>query len=429
MITSHTLNVHFWLKKSSVRKDGTFPIYARISIGSASRVDLSTKQNVLEQNWCDKSSRVGKRIKDARRINDELDTIYSEIKKAYKELRNEGVPISAKAVKLRCTGKDRPVSTIRDLIQYHTENDLKKLAPGTAKNYAATEKYILRFVKSEYKCDDIYLSQIDYTFIVKFEDYLRDCKTLKKAQPLNNNGRMKHLERLKKFTTLALKHRWIKSNPFALYQLKYEDFDCPFLEENELKTISSITLTDDSLSIVRDVFVFSCYTGLCYIEVKNLKTGDIVNGIDKEDWIMVRRQKSKTPVKLPLLEQANRILEKYQEVSQDVHTNKLLPVFSDQKINKYLKEIAKLCKIEKNLTFHVARHTFATTVTLLNDVPIETVSKMLGHTKLSTTQKYARVVEQKISKDMSSLRSKLKKAKSKSTSIDTNTGNGHLHIV
>ena len=229
MITSHTLNVHFWLKKNSVRKDGTLPIYARITISSTSRVDLSTKQNVLEKNWCDKSSRVVKRIKDARRTNDELDTIYSKIKIAYRELRNEGVPISAKAVKLRCTGKDRPVSTIKDLIQYHTENDLKKLAPGTAKNYAATEKYILRFVKFEYKCDDIYLSQIDYTFIVKFEDYLRECKTLKRAQPLNNNGRMKHLERLKKFTTLALKHRWIKSNPFALYQLKYEDFDCPFL--------------------------------------------------------------------------------------------------------------------------------------------------------------------------------------------------------
>nr|WP_236638949.1 site-specific integrase [Leeuwenhoekiella aestuarii] len=284
-------------------------------------------------------------------------------------------------------------------------------------------------MKSEYKCDDIYLTQIDYTFIVKFEDYLRDCKTLKRSQPLNNNGRMKHLERLKKFTTLALKHRWIKSNPFALYQLKYEDFDCPFLEENELKTISSIVLVDESLSIVRDVFVFSCYTGLCYIEVKNLKNGDVVNGIDKEEWIMVRRQKSKTPVKLPLLEQAKQILEKYEEVSHNLKSNKLLPVFSDQKINKYLKEIAKLCKINKNLTFHVARHTFATTVTLLNDVPIETVSKMLGHTKLSTTQKYARVVEQKISRDMCNLKSKLKKTKSKSTSGEISNGNGHLRIV
>ncbi|RXG11562.1 site-specific recombinase XerD [Leeuwenhoekiella aestuarii] len=240
---------------------------------------------------------------------------------------------------------------------------------------------------------------------------------------------MKHLERLKKFTTLALKHRWIKSNPFALYQLKYEDFDCPFLEENELKTISSIVLVDESLSIVRDVFVFSCYTGLCYIEVKNLKNGDVVNGIDKEEWIMVRRQKSKTPVKLPLLEQAKQILEKYEEVSHNLKSNKLLPVFSDQKINKYLKEIAKLCKINKNLTFHVARHTFATTVTLLNDVPIETVSKMLGHTKLSTTQKYARVVEQKISRDMCNLKSKLKKTKSKSTSGEISNGNGHLRIV
>ena len=183
------------------------------------------------------------------------------------------------------------------------------------------------------------------------------------------------------------------------------------------------------MSIVRDVFVFSCYTGLCYIEVKNLKTGDIVNGIDKEDWIMVRRQKSKTPVKLPLLEEAKRILEKYEEDSHNVNTNELLPVFSDQKINKYLKEIAKLCKIKKNLTFHVARHTFATTVTLLNDVPIETVSKMLGHTKLSTTQKYTRVVEQKISKDMSSLRSKLKQTNSKSTNRKTYNDNGHLRIV
>ena len=425
MITSHNFNIYFWLKKNSVRRDGTLPIYARITIGSTSRVDLSTKQNVLEKNWCDKSSRVLKRTKNAKRINDELDFINSNIKKAFLELKDEGVPISAKAVKLRCTGKDRPVTTIRDLIHYHTENDLKKLAPGTAKNYAATEKYILRFVKFEYKCDDIYLSQIDYTFIVKFEDYLRTCKTLKRAQPLNNNGRMKHLERLKKFTTLALKHRWIKSNPFALYQLKYEDFDCPFLEENELKTISSIVLTDDSLNIVRDVFVFSCYTGLCYIEVKNLKTGDIVNGIDKEDWIMVRRQKSKTPVKLPLLEEAKRILDKYKNYSLAVNANKLLPVYSDQKINKYLKEIAKLCNIKKNLTFHVARHTFATTITLLNDVPLETVSKMLGHTKLSTTQKYARVVEKKISKDMLELRSKLKKAKTSCRDTDHN----HLRIV
>ena len=425
MITSHNFNIYFWLKKNSVRRDGTLPIYARITIGSTSRVDLSTKQNVLEKNWCDKSSRVLKRTKNAKRINDELDFINSNIKKAFLELKDEGVPISAKAVKLRCTGKDRPVTTIRDLIHYHTENDLKKLAPGTAKNYAATEKYILRFVKFEYKCDDIYLSQIDYTYIVKFEDYLRTCKTLKRGQPLNNNGRMKHLERLKKFTTLALKHRWIKSNPFALYQLKYEDFDCPFLEENELKTISSIVLTDDSLNIVRDVFVFSCYTGLCYIEVKNLKTGDIVNGIDKEDWIMVRRQKSKTPVKLPLLEEAKRILDKYKNYSLAVNANKLLPVYSDQKINKYLKEIAKLCNIKKNLTFHVARHTFATTITLLNDVPLETVSKMLGHTKLSTTQKYARVVEKKISKDMLELRSKLKKAKTSCRDTDHN----HLRIV
>ena len=160
MITSHTLNVHFWLKKNSVRKDGTYPIYVRISIGGTSRVDLITKQNILERNWCEKSKRALKRRKNATLVNEELDAMKSNLKKAYLELKNEGLPLSAKAIKLRYTGKDRPVLTCKDLMHYHRDNDLKKLAAGTAKNYAATEKYILRFIKAEYKSEDIYLNQI-----------------------------------------------------------------------------------------------------------------------------------------------------------------------------------------------------------------------------------------------------------------------------
>ena len=410
MITSHTFNVHFWIKKSAIRKDQTFPVYARISLDST-RVDLSTKHSALEQDWCEKSKRVFKRRTNAKLINDELDEIASNLKVAYRELKAEGLPITAKAIKLRYTGKDRPVLTLNDLIQYHRANDLKKLAPGTAKNYTATEKYILRFVNKEYRANDIYLNQIDYSFIVKFEDYLRGCKTLRKSQPLNNNGIMKHMERLKKFTTLALKHRWIKFNPFELYQLKYDDFDCPFLEERELQILRTKAISNNSMRLVRDLFVFACYTGLSYVDVKNLKKKDVITGIDGQKWIMLRRQKSKTPVKLPLLDEAKSILNYYDQTLEVLNGNNLLQVYSDQKVNQYLKRIAKLCKIEKNLTFHVARHTFATTVTLLNDVPIETVSKMLGHTKLSTTQKYARVVEQKISNDMYELQAKLRKNK------------------
>ncbi|MCX2682033.1 site-specific integrase [Galbibacter sp. EGI 63066] len=426
MTTTSTFNIHFWLKKSSIKKDGTAPIYARIWIDSVP-VDISAKESALEKHWCDRANRVRTRAKNAKNINDALDDINSNIKKAYKQLKGEDRPITSQAIKLRYLGKDKAILTCKDLMDYHRENELKKLAPGTAKNYNATEKYVGRFLKKEFRSNDVHLCQMDYSFIVKFEDYLRNCPPLRKSQPLNNNGIMKHMERLQKFTTLALKHSWLKTNPFALYQLKYKEFDCPFLERDELDTMAMLSIAQESMCLVRDVFVFSCYTGLSYIEVKNLSKSDIVNGIDDGQWIMVRRQKTKTPVKLPLLDEAKAILEKYADYPTIENNYSLLRVFSDQKINKYLKKIAKLCNIEKNLTFHVARHTFATTIALLNDVPIETVSKMLGHTKLSTTQKYARVIEKKISNDMTKLRAKLKDSKRSLNYRET--AHDHLRIV
>jgi site-specific recombinase XerD len=427
MTITHTFNVHFWLKKSSIRKDETIPIYARIWIDSTP-IDVSAKEAILQEYWCDMAGRVKTRTKNAKYINDILDDVNSKIKTAYKQLKDEGRLITAQAIKLRYLGKDKAVLTCKGLIEYHRENELKKLAQGTIKNYGATEKYIDRFMKKEFRSNDVHLAQIDYSFIVKFENYLRTCPPLRKSQPLNNNGIMKHLERLQKFTTLAFKHGWIKLDPFALYELKYEEFDCPFLEQFELDAMTVLCLSKESMRLVRDVFVFSCYTGLCYIEVKNLTKKSIVNGIDGEQWIMVRRQKSNTPVKLPLLDEAKEILEKYADYPCAENNYSLLQVFSDQKVNQYLKKIAKLCKIDKNLTFHVARHTFATTIALLNDVPIETVSKLLGHTKLSTTQKYARVVEKKISKDMIQLKAKLKINSRKSLEY-TETAYSHLKIV
>ncbi len=427
MTITQTFNVHFWLKKSSIRKDETIPIYARIWIDSIP-VDVSTKEALLEEHWSAMAGRVKARTKNAKYINDILDDVYSNIKTAYKQLKDEGRVITAQAIKLRYLGKDKAVLTYKDLIEYHRDNELKKLAQGTIKNYGATEKYIDRFIKKEFKSNDVHLTQLDYSFIVKFENYLRTCPPLRKSQPLNNNGVMKHLERLQKFTTLAFKHGWIKIDPFALYELKYEEFDCPFLEQSELEAMMVLYISKKSMRLVRDIFVFSCYTGLSYIEVKNLNRKSIANGIDGEQWIMVRRQKSKTSVKLPLLDEAKEILGKYSDYPCAENNYSLLRVFSDQKINKYLKEIAKLCKIDKNLTFHVARHTFATTVALLNGVPIETVSKLLGHTKLSTTQRYARVIEKKISKDMEQLKVKLKSNSRKNMDYKETEYN-HLKIV
>lgn len=407
MKTTHTFNVHFLIKKNAARKNGTVPVNARISVDGI-KCEVSAQLTVQETHWNKEACRVNPKSRNAKNINDHLDTVYADIIKAKKQLVQEGQFLTAQTIRLRYLGKDKMVKTLKELIAYHKENDMKKLAKGTAKNYSATEKYLDRFLKKKFRSPDLHLAQIDYGFVVNFETYLSTCPPLRKSQPLGNNGIMKHLERLQKFTTLALKHGWIKKNPFALYSLKFEEYDCAFLEQQELDTLTNLEIPERGVKLARDVFIFACYTGLCYIEVKNLTIKSIVPGIDGEPWIMVRRQKSKTPVKVPLLDKAREILELYADYPCAENGFALLPVLSSQKVNKYLKMVAGLGKVGKNLTFHVARHTFATTITLLNAVPIVTVSKLLGHKKLTTTQRYARVVEKKISKDMAALKQKLK---------------------
>jgi len=411
MSYQQTFNVRFWLKKSITRKDGTIPIYARISVNSIVS-DLSTQLAVKKSHWCIKAARVKLKYKEAGETNPILEKILAKLHDALDQLNQEGRPVTALSIKDRYLGIDKPVLSLLELIDYHKENEFQKLASGTVKNYAATETYLKRFLKEEYKTIDVPLLQIDYSFIIKFENFLIKCKPIKSSQPLSNNGRMKHLERFKKLTTLALKHNWIKLNPFALYKMSYDHYDCAYLQAAEIRKMKSILL-DDQLSVTRDLFIFSCYTGLSYVEIKNLRLSHITEGIDGNLWIMLRRQKSKTAVKLPILPDAQEILDKYLSEHYGNESTPIIPILSNQKTNQYLKLIAKKCDIQKNLTFHVARHTFATTITLLNEVPIETVSKMLGHTKLSTTQKYARVVEEKISLDMGKLSKRLGKNVSK----------------
>ena len=423
MKTTHTFNVQFLLKKSASRNDGSVPVNARISVDGI-KCEVSAQINVLETHWNPKAFRVNPKSKNARTINDHLDTVYADIVEAKKQLVREGQFLTAQAIKLRYTGKDKVIQTLNGLITYHSENDIKKLAKGTAKNYGATEKYLERFLRKKYRSPDVHLAQIDYGFVVNFESYLQTCPPLRKSQPLSKNGITKHMERLQKFTTLALKHGWMKNDPFALHTPSFDEYDSAFLEQSELERFAIYRLRDIGYQRVQDIFVFSCYTGLSYVEVKNLKQGDIVNGFDGEQWISVHRQKTKTPVKVPVLEQAREILEKYADHPTKKNGFALLPVYSNQKINEYLKVLAQKCDIAKHLTFHVARHTFATTVTLMNDVPLETVSKMLGHTKLSTTQRYARVVEKKISKDMAALRQRLKNKPPTPPEPSPHTSNG-----
>ncbi|MGB5609648.1 site-specific integrase [Eudoraea sp.] len=403
MSTQITFSILFWLNVSKVKR-GIAPIYARVTVNGR-RSEISLKRECPIGSWDNKMHRIKGRNVGKLAINHYLDVTYSRLLDCYSELQRENKLVTAKAIKERFFGTDDVSRSICDISIYHSENMVNVLKKGTLKNYSTTEKYLKEYLEKELRTSDMYLKNLSYTFIVGFEKFLRRKKDKNGILQLTNNGTMKHLERFKKLLNLAVKLEWMEKNPFRDYKMKFKTFDRAFLNRLELIRLEETILTKPHLERTRDMFLFACYTGLSYVDVKQLSDNHLVKGIDGRDWIHCTREKSQTPMKIPLLYKAKEILDKYNRL--DTTSEFLLPICSNQKTNKYLKNIAIACDIHKNLSFHVARHTFATTVTLSNGVPLETVSKLLGHSKLSTTQIYARVVERKIGDDMEMLQQKL----------------------
>ncbi|WP_271393770.1 MULTISPECIES: site-specific integrase [Aequorivita] len=381
---------------------GKTPLYARITVNGKFK-RFSIKIKFTTDLWEPSVSRLKGNSAEARQINNHINQVLIQIDEAYRELKKERKLITPQTVIARYRGEDQIRKTLIQLSEYHKFNMKSVLKPGTLKNYYTTETYIKRFLEIQRNTDDIYLEHLDYAFIIDFENFLRrNVAQIQKSRPLTNNGVMKHLERLKKLLNLAVKLEWVERDPFANFSLKFVKNERHYLSQKELDLLINTELNHTYQNRTKDIFIFSCYTGLSYIDVKNLMKNDIVKGIDGKDWIFTKRQKTDHPIKIPLLDVAENIIHKYKD--EMTNSDKLLPVYSNQKLNIYLKEIAKELKINKYLTFHSARHTFATTVTLSNGVPIETVSKLLGHTKLSTTQIYAKVLESRISSDINNLR-------------------------
>ena len=405
MQTSKTFSIHFWLKMAK-RKEDLAPIYVRITV-NGKRAEISLKRDISVTQWDARAKRAKPRTHGANSINAYLDDIYSSLLACHKQLTSEFKLITAHNIKARFLGEDEQHKTLMELVDYHNKNMPYTIKSGTLKNYFTTEKYLKMFLKKKMKANDIYLKGLSYSFIINFEQFLRNTPSINSSQPLNNNGVMKHLERFKKLLNLAMDLEWIEKNPFSRFKLKFSKYERAFLSKSELEILELGVLKQEAHIRTRDVFVFACYTGLSYIDVKLLTKDNVVKGIDGDQWIFTSREKTDKPVKVPLLDKALDIISKYDGTLAD----SLLPVYSNQKVNAYLKEIALELEIQKKLTFHSARHTFATTVTLSNGVPIETVSKLLGHTKLSTTQVYARVMEQKLSSDIRDLKDKLNNSK------------------
>jgi len=401
MGTTRTFSIHFWLNIAK-RNGDSAPIYARVTV-DGKRAEISLQRQTSVTLWDTKAKKTTSRTPEGKALNTYLDQVYAKLLQCHKQLSAEFELVTAKSIKARFVGHDERHKTLLELVAYHNQNMKGVLKPGTLKNYYTTENYIRRFLVKKKKTNDIYLKHLKYSFIIDFEQYLRKGPSLQNSNPLNNNGVMKHLERLRKLMNFAMDLEWLEKNPFTRYKLKFKRYKKEFLSQDELKLFQEADIKDKGYGIVRDIFVFSCYTGLSYTDVRLLDESNIVIGIDGDRWIFTQREKNEQPVKIPLLEGAKQILEKYEDHPR-LNQGRLLPVYSNQKTNAYLKEITASLGISKNLSFHSARHTFATTVTLSNGVPIETVSKMLGHTKISTTQVYARVLEEKISADMNGLR-------------------------
>lgn len=381
-------------------------IYARVTV-SKKVIDISLKRTVLSSLWDSKKECLSSKTVEAKQINKFIDDTRYRLMECYQQLLLEHKVISPHAIKTLYLGETKADNTLLGLIDYHNANMKTILCWSTLKNYFTTRKYVHLFLKHKYKNADVFLSSLNYQFITEFEFYLRTCKPLDPANPLTNNGIMKHMERLRKVATLAYKMEWIPKDPFIQYKLKFKRKEMSFLSAGELDKIERLELSKKIVVRARDLFVFCCYTGLSYVDLDNLRNNNLCIGIDGEYWINTKRQKTEIAVNMPLLPKAYSLIEKYKNEPRVFYRQRLLPFMSNQRLNKYIKEIAALCEIKKDISFHTARHTFATTVTLTNGVPVETVSKMLGHTKLSTTQIYVHVVKQKISDDMKALKQRL----------------------
>lgn len=400
MTLNHTFAVLCMVRSSRSKKEGV-PIYLRITV-DGKRAEISTKEYVETSKWGKDKGRMKGNSAEARSLNSRLSTWETKVREHYNQFLRDEKRVTAQVLKDSVLGIVDKENDFLSFFQAHVEEVKSKIgidySAGTYKNYIATEKHLRRFLEKKYRHHIIRLKDLDYDFIDRFESFLKlDVGN-------SNNGSIKHIQRLKKVIHLAIKRGKIVNNPFAAYSVKKEKVNREFLSAMDLRTIESIELGNATLRKVRDIFVFVCYTGLSYSDLNDLTDDNISTGIDGDLWITLERNKTGVITRIPILPPALRVLSKYEESPEALNKGTLLPMMSNQKLNKYLKQIAEKCNIHKSITCHIGRHTFATTVTLSNDIPIETVSQMLGHTSLRTTQIYAKVIEKKVSNDMSKLK-------------------------
>lgn len=399
---NQTIKVNFIIQKGKLNKEGKCPIMAQITVNREMKY-LGTKQYVLPERW-----EYGKTLglsRDDKRINLVLEEIKHNIYETHTALLRRGLFVTMSMLKAALRGEDPEEEANKQkkgyievfdmwLADYEKQIGLSTSA-RTYDKYDLVRRRLKQYIEKTTGKGDIYIDQVTPMFITNFETFLRT------EFNVANNHAMKMMQKARTIYTVARDNGWVSVNAFAPFKIHYDEVERDFLTKEELARIMQKEFDIPRMEYVRDVFVFSCFTGLAHCDVEALTEDNIVTEEDGSVWLRTHRKKTKTAVNVPLLEIPQMIIAKYRSLKK--MDGKLLPINSNNCSNLYLKELADLCGIKKNITYHMARHTFATTVTLTNGVPIESVSKMLGHKHIRTTQIYAKVINDKVAEDMSRL--------------------------
>ena len=383
-----TFGLLFYIRRDKTNKKGEAPVFMRLTI-NGERADASIKRFIEPHAWNSAKGKANEKSRGGKDLNLYLDAISANILRIQRDLELDKKEVSAQIILNRYLGKEQSDRhTLMEVFRAHNEKCRAlsgiSLAPGTVIRYETSLRLTEAFLRTTYKKEDCYLDEITHQFVEDYDFYLRTVRRC------CHNTTTKYLLNFKKIIRIALAKGWMKKDPFAQVHFHFEPVEREFLEKQELKVLLNKEIT---------IFCFCCLTGPAFMDVQQLKPEHLVADIHGKIWIRKARQKTKNMCNIPLLDEAQKIIDRYRDHPYCQTHGVLLPVCSNQKMNSYLKELADICGIRKNLSTHCARHTFAT-LTLASGATIDNVAKMLGHANVNMTRRYAKVLDSSIMRDM-----------------------------
>lgn len=401
----------FYLKTDKITNDGKLPIYCKIRYKNTVTT-MSSGKWITKKRWQTTNHlRNPLKVKKEIAIKSVIDRIKEDINAAYLQLCSTQEFVTALDIKNKVTGKVKDISEVlcSEVFDLHNKEFEKKVlrkerTEASLQKYNRVKILFENYINKRFNKKEYLVKKIDNQLIYDFDSFLRYESRYKVRIGISNNAVVKYFQNLNTIFNYAFKRGLIQENPFRFYEGKLMIKDAEFLTADELKAIEDKVFITERLNRVKDIFLFSCYTSYAPVDVKNLTRDNLIKDSEGMLWLKTNRQKTNIKSNVPVLPPVKKIIDKY----EGNKGNQLLPTISNQKTNEYLKEIASLCGINKNLTHYVARHTFATTVTLGNGLSIENVSTMMGHTSINTTKHYAKVLDRNVKKDMIKLSIKLK---------------------